>query len=165
LNFLLLAATAVLDCIGDAASANGGGRWRGSERVLALDTPRKVVAIQFRSTSLKGWHATGAKLVVHFERGRCDGPLLAAYLAKFDEKALSATRPAGPFLEAACTEAGASGGQIDRPASIAQGLVDEPNGAILLASRAKRGGPVLHSRETVSFTPRLLVEGQAKLVP
>lgn len=165
MNFLLLAATAVLDCIGDAASTNGGGRWRGAERVLALDTPRKMVAIQFRSTSLKGWRATGAKLVVHFERGRCDGPLFVAYIAKFDEKAISMARPPVPAVEAACSEAGASWWQIDLPASIAQRLVDEPNGAILLSSRARRGGPVIHSRETFSFTPRLLVEGQAKLVP
>ena len=42
----LMAATAVLDCIGDSASARGGARWLGSERLLPLDTSRKLVAIQ-----------------------------------------------------------------------------------------------------------------------
>ena len=155
------AATAVLDCIGDAASARGGAGWRGSERTLALDTPRKVAAIQFRSTSLKGWRATGAKLVVHLESGRCDGPLRAGYLAKFQEAAR--TQPHAPVLtlDAPCKEAGAGWWRIDLPAALAQRLIDEPNGAILLASPAKRGGPVMSSREAMAFTPRLLVEGVA----
>jgi hypothetical protein len=152
---LALAALAVLDCIGDAAA-----RRPGNERTLALDTPRKVVAIQFRSTSLKGWRAAGAKLVVHFERGRCEGHLLAGYAAKFDEKAWPA-RTAPPSIVVPCAEAGAGWWEIDLPGAIAQRLVDEPNGAIVLASPAKRGGPVLHSRETMTFTPRLLVEGVA----
>lgn len=156
------AATAVLDCIGDAASARGGARWRGSERTLALDTPRKVVAIQFRSTSLKGWRATSAKLVVHLESGRCDGPLRAGYLVKFQESARSVPQAPLLTLDAPCTEAGAGWWQIDLPAALAQRLIDEPNGAILLASPAtKRAGPVLSSREAMAFTPRLLVEGVA----
>ncbi len=158
----LCAATAALDCIGDAASARSGARWRGSERLLALDTPRKVVAIQFRSTSLKGWRATGAKLIVHLDRGRCNGHLMAAYMAKFDEEARALPSPVPALtVRAPCSEAGAGWWQIDLPAAIAQRLVDEPRGAILLASPAKREGPVLHSRETLSFTPRLLVEGVA----
>lgn len=156
------AATAVLDCIGDAASARGSGGWRGAERTLALDTPRKVVAIQFRSTSLKGWRATSAKLVVHLESGRCDGPLRAGYLAKFQEAARALPNSPVLSVDAPCTEAGAGWWQIDLPASLAQRLIDEPNGAILLASpAARRGGPVLSSRETMAFTPRLLVEGLA----
>ena len=155
-------ATAVLDCIGDAASARGGGRWRGSERVLALDTHRKIVAIQFRSTSLKGWRASGAKLVVHFERGRCAGEkLLAGYVARFEEKALTSSRGPAPSTAVACTLAGADWWQIDLPAAIAQRLVDEPNGAILLSSRARRGGPVIHARESVAFAARLMVDGVA----
>ncbi len=158
----LAAATAVLDCIGDAASARGGSRWLGHERVLALDTPRKVVAIQFRSTSLKGWRATSAKLVVHLEHGRCDGHLMATYVPKFDEKARTQSQQAeAPAVAVACSEVGAGWWQIELPAAIAQRFVDEPNGAILLASKAKRVGPVLHSRETLAFTPRLLVEGVA----
>ena len=152
----------MLDCIGDAASARGGARWRGSERTLPLDTPRKVVAIQFRSTSLRGWRASGAKLVVHFESGRCDGrPLRAGYLAKFHEATRALLHPPVLTLEAPCTEAGAGWWQIDLPAALAQRLIDEPNGAILLASPARRGGPVMSSRETMAFTPRLLVEGVA----
>ena len=148
--------------MGDAASARGGGRWWGGDRVLALDTHRKVVAIQFRSTSLKGWRASGAKLVVHFERGRCDGgKLLAGYVARFDEKAVAMARTPAPSVEVACTPAGADWWQIDLPAALAQRLVDEPNGAILLASRAKRGGPVVHSRETLAFTPKVMVDGVA----
>ena len=161
----LAAATAVLDCIGDAASARNGSRWRGHERLLPLDTARKVVAIQFRSTSLKGWRAASAKLVVHLDHGRCDGHLTATYMPKFDEKARAQPawppHPAAPTVTAACSEVGAGWWQIELPASIAQRLVDEPNGAILLSSKAKREGPVLHSRETLSFTPRLLVEGTA----
>ena len=100
--------------------------------------------------------------MVHFERGRCDGPLRVAYLPTFDERARSMGRPAAPFVEAGCSEAGAGWWQIDLPASIAQSLVDRPNGAIILSSPARqRAGPVLHSRETLSFAPRLLVEGVA----
>ena len=150
-------ATAVLDCIGDAAWP---GRASASARVLELGAPRKIVAIQFRSTSLKGWRATGAKLVVHLERGRCDGVLMAAYAAKFDEKARSLPRPTAPAVQAACSEAGAGWWQIDLPAALAQRLVDEPNGAIVL-SRTGKAPMLLHSRETLSFAPRLVVEGLA----
>ena len=131
---------------------------------MPLDTPRKVAAIQFRSTSLKGWRATGAKLVVHFESGRCDArPLRAGYLTRFQESARSLPHAPAPLtLDAPCTEAGAGWWQIDLPAALAQRLIDEPNGAILLASPAAgRGGPVLSSREAIAFSPRLLVEGVA----
>jgi hypothetical protein len=132
--------------------------------LLALDTPRKMVAIQFRSTSLKGWRATGAKLVVHLESGRCDdGFLLAGYMAKFEEAARSKQRMSVPEVKAACTVAGADWWQIDLPAAIAQRLIDEPNGAILLSAGPgkRRGGPVISSRESIAFPPRLMVEGVA----
>lgn len=156
----LTAATSVLDCIGDAAAERRAGRWQGDGRTLALDGAGKIAAIQFRSTSLKGWRARGAKLVVHFASGRCEQTLLAGYLAKFDEKAESPRDVPAPETEAACSEAGAGWWQIDLPAAIAQRLVDEPNGAILLTGAGK-SGPVIHARETVSFAPRLLVEGLA----
>jgi hypothetical protein len=123
-----------------------------------------MVAIQFRSTSLEGWRATGAKLVVHLERGRCDeGFLLAGYTAKFEEAARSKPRLPVPDVKAACTAAGADWWQIDLPAAIAQRLIDEPNGAILLtvSPGKRRGGPVISSRESMAFPPRLMVEGVA----
>jgi len=150
-------ATSALDCMGDAV----WGR-RGDETELALTTARTVLALQFRSTSLKGWRASRATLMVHFTQGRCgEGYLLAGYAVGFDEKARSrhALAPR-PSVRAVCSEAGAGWWRVELPASIAQRLVDEPNGAILLASPSGRG-PVVHSRETFAFAPRLLVEGIA----
>lgn len=164
------AATAILDCIGDGYGTRGGRRWRGSDKVLPLHARDQVVAFQFRSTSLKGWRATGAKLMVHLERGKIGGQhqLMAAYSATFDEASLSggALKRADVPVSVPASEAGSGWWEIALPQSIAQRVVDQPNGAIVLTTIAAASGadaPALHSREALQFVPRLIVEGAAAL--
>ena len=154
------AENAILECTADTWIAHGTRAAHGHDAVLTLGG-EKPILLQFRMSAIEGWTVQKAVLLLHVSgNARPRKVLLAAIASPWKE---SATSPPALGKDVQADERIKPDGwiAIEVPPDLTQSLVDGK--AFGLAIRLANGAPQqFDSRETIQFSPYLVVQGTEK---
>lgn len=143
---------AVLECIADTWASPGEAAAHGREPELAL-AKGGALLLEFRTALIAGWRVEKATLLLHVKQGRAPGHVRAMPMP-------------GPWAErsALWRDLPPAGGRKHKVRAYGQGFVaidldaGEVQGRGLLVY-ADSGAARFDARETVGFSPYLLIEG------
>ena len=155
------AESAVLECTADTWIASYSRKTtssNGSARTLRLKGSEAVLLLSFRVAVIEGWKIHRATLLIHRASGGTPkGVGLSAVSIPWSEASPGAARPNSRYAFVPVTEAGEGWLRVEVPPALIEQL---RYGLAMIAGQNK--AYEFHSRETVQYSPYLLVEGSRR---
>jgi hypothetical protein len=150
--------TAILECVADASSS--GKNFVARDREMRMPG---IALFNFRTWNVTRWTVQNATLFVHVSRGDAPATVeLAAIPQKWAEIELPRLEPAKlKFVSQKVQKEPENWLAIDVPGSMVEDVAaNRSHGFVIRINMPKE--LVLHSRESLSFSPYLIVSGSSR---
>jgi hypothetical protein len=149
----LRAGRALLECTADTAVDLAQETASGKGRELAAGGKSRAVLLDFRTAVIEGWTVEKATLLLHIAEGAAPRKLeLAAAPFPWSESETAPPRTVPRFRAAAVRETKMGWIEVDLGADLLRG-----HGLMIRVPGKAR--TAFHARETVQYSPYLIVEG------